>query len=114
MKEEEEHLPEQQGRELTDWEVCGLGGEGAGRWPCSAQHRDVGAAAVAASTLFCSRPAKLAAFPGMLHMGFVAALYFMFSLLSRADIGVLPFAPILTPKSSYISDRNHSVAARNL
>lgn len=58
MKEEEEHLPEQQGRELTDWEVCGLGGEGAGRWPCSAQHRgDVGAAALAVSTLFYSRPA---------------------------------------------------------
>lgn len=93
MKEEEEHLPEQQGRELTDWEVCRPEGEGAGRWLCLPQHRgDVGDAALAASSLICSRPGKLAAFPGMLHLGFVAALYFVFSLSSFSAELMLEFS----------------------
>lgn len=69
------------GREFVVWG----GTEGAGRWPCSPWHRgDEGAAVCAASARFSSRAAKLPGFPGMLHQGFAAALYFtrLFSLSS--------------------------------
>lgn len=103
------------------------GMEGAGRWPCSAQHGgDERAAACAASARFSSQAAKVPRFPGMLHQGFVAALYFTLSFsissflmellvgpsLKQPEDWNVSLSPTLTPKSSHISNKKHSIATR--